>query len=136
SASVSTTKDTIAPTISSVTASADENYVTTNVITLTTNFSESVNLVAGPLINVTIGTNTRAHNCAAGNGISSSNCTYTVSNPDADQDGIVVSSPLSLGAGSIADLAGNPLSVLTFTPPDTSGIYANGVSNPIFRYQG
>jgi hypothetical protein len=46
----------------------------------------------------------------------------TVDYNDIDLDGIAVNSPLDLNSGSIADLATNAMTTLTFTPPVTSSV--------------
>jgi hypothetical protein len=55
---------------------------------------------------------------------------YTVQSGDLDSDGIAVASPIDLNGGTITDVPGND-AVLTFTPPNTSGVLVDGVAPTI-----
>jgi hypothetical protein len=54
---------------------------------------------------------------------------------DLDTDGIAVASPIDLNGGTITDVPGND-AVLTFTPPDTSGVLVDGVAPTITSVTG
>jgi hypothetical protein len=60
---------------------------------------------------------------------------YTVQAGDLDSDGIAVASPIDLNGGTIKDVPGNN-AVLTFTPPDTSGVLVDGVAPTITSVTG
>jgi ELWxxDGT repeat protein len=60
---------------------------------------------------------------------------YTVQSGDLDSDGIAVASPIDLNGGTITDVPGND-AVLTFTPPDTSGVLVDGVAPTITSVTG
>jgi hypothetical protein len=55
----------------------------------------------------------------------STTCSYSIQGGDYDNDGINTNSPLQLNGGNITDNAGNPISVLTYSTPNTSGITVN-----------
>jgi hypothetical protein len=54
---------------------------------------------------------------------------------DLDTDGIAVASSIDLNGGTITDVPGNN-AVLTFTPPDTSGVLVDGVAPTITSVTG
>jgi hypothetical protein len=58
-----------------------------------------------------------------------------VKSGDLDSDGIAVASPIDLNGGTITDVPGNN-AVLTFTPPDTSGVLVDGVAPTITSVSG
>jgi hypothetical protein len=58
-----------------------------------------------------------------------------VQSGDLDSDGIAVASPIDLNGGTIRDLPGNN-AVLTFTPPNTSGVLVDGVAPTITSVTG
>jgi hypothetical protein len=60
---------------------------------------------------------------------------YTVQAGDLDSDGIAVASPIDLNGGTIKDVPGND-AVLSFTPPDTSGVLVDGVAPTITSVTG
>jgi hypothetical protein len=72
--------DTTIPTITSVTAPANDSYTVSDVLTFTVNLSESV-IITGSTANLTldIGGSAKQAVCAAGTGVSV-NCSYTVIN--------------------------------------------------------
>jgi hypothetical protein len=58
-----------------------------------------------------------------------------VQSGDLDTDGIAVASSIGLNGGTITDVPGNN-AVLTFTPPDTSGVLVDGVAPTITSVTG
>jgi hypothetical protein len=58
-----------------------------------------------------------------------------VQSGDLDSDGIAVASPIDLNGGTITDVPGND-AVLSFTPPDTSGVLVDGVAPTITSVSG
>jgi hypothetical protein len=94
----------------------------------TVNLSENVTVdtTGGtPRIAVDVGGTTRYASYTAGTGTSALTFTYTATAGDVDLDGVSVSSPVDLNGGTITDTAGNPLSNLTFTPPNTANVKVN-----------
>jgi hypothetical protein len=94
-------------------------------LSFTVNMSEAVNVGTGggtPRIAVDVGGVTRYASYASGTGTSALTFTYTPQAGDLDLDGVTVSSPVDLNGGTIADLNGNAISNLTFTPPNTANV--------------
>lgn len=87
--------------------------------------SEVVTVTGTPRLALDVGGVTRYATYASGSGTSTLTFTYTTQAGDVDLDGVTVASPIDLNGGTITDQAGNALSVLTFTPPNTSGIKVN-----------
>lgn len=117
--------DTTAPTISSVSTTNGNYQATSNAnMNFTVGFSESVTVMGTPRIPITIGSTTRYANFLSltDSRTATFRFTVTVDYNDIDLDGIAVNSPLELNSGSIADLATNPMTSLTFTPPVTSSV--------------
>jgi len=117
--------DRTAPTISSVTV-PNGNYsaALNSNLNLTVTFNESVTVTGTPRIALTIGTATEYANFLSLTDSRTATFRFTVvvDYNDIDLDGIVVSSPLELNSGAIADLATNAISTLTFTPPFTTSV--------------
>ena len=112
------------PTISSVSAPANQTYVPGNSIFFTLNMSETVTVSGTPRLALTIGSNTRYANYASGSNSRALVFSYAVqtSLSDIDTDGIAVSTSLDLNSGSISDLATNTLSALTFSAPSLTSV--------------
>jgi len=117
--------DRTAPTISSVTV-PNGNYsaALNSNLNLTVTFNESVTVTGTPRIALTIGTATEYANFLSLTDSRTATFRFTVvvDYNDIDLDGIVVSSPLELNSGAIADLATNAISTLNFTPPVTTSV--------------
>jgi len=94
-------------------------------IPFTINLSEAVNVTGTPRIAVDVGGVTRYATYTSGTGTSALIFTYAMVAGDVDLDGVTVSSPIDLNGGTIKDLAGNDLSPLTFTLPNTSNVKVN-----------
>jgi hypothetical protein len=124
STGVSITKDTIAPTISSVSTANSGILESGDSLTYSLNLSESVSLTSGVRISITIGASSLFSTCSAVTSTSTT-CSYTIQGGDYDNDGINTNSPLQLNGGNITDNAGNSISVLTYSTPNTSGITVN-----------
>jgi fibronectin-binding autotransporter adhesin len=118
------TIDRTSPTISSVTAPANATYIPTNTPTFTVNFSESVTVTGTPRLTLTVGAQTKYANYLSMSDSKTALFRYTVgtSAGEFDTDGIAVSTTLDLNGGSIADLATNALSPLTFTTPTLTSV--------------
>lgn len=113
--------DTIRPTISLATTIPDGVYGVGTMLDFELTFSEAVNVVNQPYLDVTIGATPRQAVYHSSPSPNVKVFRYVSLISDNDPDGISSSSPLELGTGSLKDLAGND-ALLTFTPPDTSGI--------------
>ena len=91
-------------------------------LSFTVNTSEPVVVTGTPRIAIDVGGVTRYASYASGSGSSALTFGYAVQAADFDANGITLVSPVDLNGGSIADVAGNPASVLTFTLPATSSL--------------
>ena len=94
-------------------------------IPITVNLSESVNVTGTPHIAVDVGGTTRQAPYTSGTGTNALTFTLSPQAGDVDLDGVTVSSPIDLNGGTIKDTKGNPLSSLTFTPPNTANVKVN-----------
>ena len=84
--------------------------------------SEPVTVTGTPRIAVDVGGVARHATYASGSGTAALTFSYAVEPGDFDANGITLAAPLDLNGGDIADIAGNPVSPLTFTLPDTSAL--------------
>jgi hypothetical protein len=91
-------------------------------LSFTVNTSKPVVVTGLPRIALDVGGIMRYATYAAGSGTTALTFSYAVQPGDFDANGIEIVSPLELNGGSLADSVGNPVSVLDFTLPDTSGI--------------
>jgi hypothetical protein len=116
--------DQTAPTISTVTAPNNGTYKPVDTPTFTVAFSESVTVTGTPRLTLTVGSFTKYANYVSQTDSRTALFRYTVASNinEFDTDGISISNTLDLNSGSIADLATNSLSTLTFSAPNTSGI--------------
>ena len=130
---VSALKETVAPTISSVTTSGTGTYLNGETLDFTINFSETVTISAGTKIDINAGGSSVEALCTGTTG-SSTTCTYTVG-AEIDNDGIDLNSNFNLGAGSIEDANGNNIISLTYSLPDTSTILINSSGLPGFEWE-
>jgi ELWxxDGT repeat protein len=127
--------DGVAPTITSVTGPAAGTYIVGQNLDFTVQFDDTVNVTGTPRLQLTIGSTTRYATYVIGSGTSTLTFRYTVQVGDLDSDGIAVASPIDLNGGTIKDTSGND-AVLTFTPPDTSGVLVDGVAPTITSVSG
>jgi hypothetical protein len=127
--------DGVAPTITSVTGPAAGTYIVGQNLDFTVVFSEAVAVTGTPRLVLTIGSTTQYATYLSGTGTSTLTFRYTVQSGDLDSDGIAVASPIDLNGGTIKDVPGND-AVLTFTPPDTSGVLVDGVAPTITSVTG
>lgn len=116
------TVDTLAPTVSSVTAtSADGSYKVGNVITLSVNFTEAVTVTGTPTITLETGATDRVVNYVSGSGGNTLLFNYTVQAGDAATDlDYVSTSAFALNGGTVNDAAGNA-ATLTLAAPGAAG---------------
>jgi hypothetical protein len=116
--------DRTAPTISSVSAPSNATYIPTGALNFTVNFSESVTVTGSPRLTLTVGSLTKYATFVSLTDSKTATFRYTVATASGefDTDGIEVSTTLDLNSGSIADLATNALSPLTFTAPTLTSV--------------
>ncbi len=91
-------------------------------LNFTVNTSEPVTVMGSPRIAIDVGGVTRYANYSAGSGTATLTFNYVVQPGDFDANGIALASPLELNGATITDLAGNPLTVLTFAAPGTTAL--------------
>jgi hypothetical protein len=117
--------DRTAPTITSMTGPSNATYIPGGTLTFAAAMSETVTVSGTPRLALTIGSTTRYATYASGSNSRSLIFTYAVqtSLSDIDIDGIAVSTTLDLNSGSIADLATNALSALTFSAPTLTSVF-------------
>ena len=117
--------DQTVPTISTVTAPSNAAYKPLDTPTFTVAFSESVTVTGTPRLTLTVGAITKYANYVSQTDSRTALFRYTVASgiTEFDTDGISISNTLDLNSGSIADLATNSLTPLTFSAPNTSSIF-------------
>ncbi|MBA54801.1 MAG: hypothetical protein CMK89_10140 [Pseudomonadales bacterium] len=106
------TKDTVAPTVSSVSVPASGSYNTGQNLDFTVNLSENVtvNTSGGtPSLAVTIGSTAVAASYLSGSGTSALMFRYTVQSGDNDSNGVALGSAINTNGGTLQDAAGNAL---------------------------
>lgn len=118
------TIDQTAPTISSVTAPANATYIPTNTPNFTVLFSESVTVTGTPRLILTVGSTTEFANFLSMSDSRTALFRYTVAaDPlEFDTDGISITTSLDLNSGTVADLATNALTNLTFSAPTLTSV--------------
>jgi hypothetical protein len=128
--------DGVAPTITSVTGPDAGTYIVGQTLDFTVVFSEAVAVTGTPRLQLTIGSTTRYADLPDPSTGSTLTFRYTVQSGDLDTDGIAfVSTSIDLNGGTITDVPGNN-AVLTFTPPNTSGVLVDGVAPTITSVTG
>ncbi len=112
--------DGVAPVVLNVISpNADRTYKFGEVITITVNFSEAVDVSGAPTILLETGSVDRTADYSSGDGTASLSFTYTVQTGDISNDlEYVGTDSLSLAGGSLRDLAGND-AILTL--PESGG---------------
>jgi len=125
SASSTIVIDRTAPTIGTVTAPSNATYKPADTPTFTVAFSESVTVTGTPRLTLAVGAITKYATYVSQTDSRTALFRYTVasSTSEFDTDGISISNSIDLNGGSIADLATNTLSTLTFSAPNTSSIF-------------
>jgi hypothetical protein len=103
------------PTISAITPPADATYLETQNLDFIVNINELVNVTGTPRISIDIGGVTKYAEYLSGTGSNALTFRYTVETALSDSDGISISSPLDLNAGTIKNTALLNLD-LNFTP--------------------
>jgi hypothetical protein len=127
------TIDQTAPTISSVSAPTSTTWIPGSNPSFTVIFSESITVTGTPRLTLTVGALTKYANLYSMSDSKTATFRYTVGTAtgEFDTDGIAVATTLDLNSGTIADLATNAISNLTFTAPTlTSVLVAQKPSAP------
>jgi hypothetical protein len=116
--------DRTAPTIGTITAPANKTYIPSETPTFTVAFSESITVTGIPRLTLTVGALTKYATFVSLTDSKTATFRYTVATASGefDTDGIAVSTTLDLNSGTIADLATNALSPLTFTAPTLTSV--------------
>jgi len=114
--------DTLAPTVTNVTASTDNGtYNTGDTVNVTVTFSQAVTVVGTPQILLETGATDRQVDYASGSGGATLTFTYTVASGDVSSDlDYNSNAALTLNSGTINDANGNP-AVLTLAEPAAAG---------------
>jgi hypothetical protein len=123
--------DAVTPTISSVTGPASATYSNAQNVDFSVLFSEAITVIGSPQIALTVGAAGKIASYVSGSGTSTLVFRYIVENGDLDADGIASASPINLNAGTLKDAAGNSVSPLNFTPPNTTGVLIDGTVGAI-----
>ncbi|MCA6126785.1 beta strand repeat-containing protein [Thalassolituus oleivorans] len=121
--------DAIPPTVTQVTAPADDTYMTGETLSFTLTASEvlTVDTASGtPALDLTIGSSNVSAVYLSGTGSDALTFSYTVQNNDEDTDGISIDS-LSLNSGAITDVAGNAIVMALNGVANTTGVLVDGV---------
>ena len=113
-------------TISSVTPPANATYKTGTNLNFIANFSRAVDVTGTPRIALTVGSTTLYANYLSGTGTTALTFRYTVGTGDSDNNGIAVTSPMSLNGGTIKDSTATD-ATLTFTSPATTSVLVDGL---------
>ena len=98
--------DAVAPTVSNVEMPWAADYITTNNIDFTVEFSESVNVTGTPRLVLTIGSTAYA-NYLSGSGSATLTFRHTVVGGDSTAGGYLALNSLEFNSGTIKDAAGN-----------------------------
>jgi hypothetical protein len=127
--------DGVSPSITSMSAPADGNYTTGEVISFVANFTENVVVTGTPFLQVQIGSSAKQFDYVpGGSGTNALTFSYTVVAGDLDDNGIsFASTSIQVPSAVIRDSANNN-AVLSFTSPATTGITVNFTqvtTNPI-----
>lgn len=122
--------DAVAPTITNITAPADDTYIVGEDMDFVVDFDENVDITNTPRIQITLTSGTVYADYLSGTGTQNITFRYTVVINDVDLDGITIVSPLDLNTtGVIADSKGNN-AVLTHTipvTPVTTAVLVDGI---------
>ena len=141
--------DNTAPTVTSVAITAatgvQNAFVNVNdVVTATVTMSEAVNVLTTsgtPQLALNIGGSTKQASYASGTGTSSLTFTYTIAAGDSDSNGISIdANALSLGSGTISDLAGNAIAMtsgaIVSSAVDDNASFKVDTTAPTVHYHG
>lgn len=115
-----------APYVTSITLPADNTYILGQVISLSLNFNEAVDVLGGvPSIDLQIGSNTEEATYVSGTGTNTLVFNYIVSQGDEDTNGLVIGNSINLNTASIQDSTFNSAR-LSISPPLTPNVLVDG----------
>jgi hypothetical protein len=119
------TIDRTAPTISSVSAPVNKTYIPSETPTFSVVFSESITVVGSPRLQLTVGALTRYANYVSMLDSKTAQFRYIVgiATGEFDTDGIELNTTFDLNGGRIDDLAGNSMSLTTFSAPTLTSVF-------------
>jgi ELWxxDGT repeat protein len=119
--------DAVIPTITNVTSTtADGNYTIGQVIPITVQFSEAVNVTGTPQLTLATGGAGTVLNYASGSGTNTLTFNYTVASGDTSADlDYLSTTALSLNGGAITDSANNNADLTLPTPAGASSLAGN-----------
>jgi hypothetical protein len=109
------------PYISQLTPPQNKTYIYGDLLTLTTKFTEIVNVSGAPILQLTLGTVTKNFNYSSGSGTDTLTFIYSIALGDEDLDGASIASIVALNGGTIQDTTFNNAS-LNLSTPLTPGI--------------
>lgn len=117
--------DRTAPTISSVSAPANKTYIPGETPTFSVAFSESITVISSPRLQLTVGALTKYATYVSMSDSKTALFRYTVgtSTGEFDINGIDVNTTFDVNGGRIDDLAGNSMSLTTFTAPTLTSVF-------------
>lgn len=130
--------DGTAPTVLSVSATANGSYKAGDTLSLTVAANENVTVVTTggtPYVPVTIGSTVRQFTYASGSGTQSLVFSYTIQAGDNDANGVSVGSSITANGATLKDAAGNALVLTLNSVADTSGILVDTVK-PVITPDG
>jgi hypothetical protein len=127
--------DGVDPVISNVVAPTNKTYILGENLTFVVNYTSEVNVTGTPKLSLSIGGNIVGANYLSGTGTSALTFSYSVQGGDYDNDGITLTSPVSLNGGNITDPFGDSAG-MSFTVPNTTGILVDGVVPSITSVAG
>ncbi len=129
SATASVSKDTMAPTVSTMGASSNGTYNPSQNIDFTVNFNENVTVAGTPRLTLTVGSSTRYATYQSGSGGTALVFRYSPSVGDLDTNGIAFSNTnIDLNSGTLRDaLSNNATLSFSGSAPSLTGINVDGV---------
>lgn len=113
--------DAVAAAIVNMTVPVNGTYDTTQTLTFIAEFSEIVNVVGVPRIQILLDSGNVYANYSAGTGTKFISFTYTIGLLDEDLDGVGMTSPVDLNLSTIKDSGGTNVN-LAYVIPNTAGI--------------
>ncbi|MCS7015330.1 MAG: hypothetical protein NZM42_04325 [Gemmatales bacterium] len=126
--------DALMPYIVQIQAPAPGTYTTGQRLEFQVQWSEAVNVDTSsgtPQLRLGLANGDRYAIYDSGSGTDTLVFQYTVQAGDYDFDGIVLHSPLELNGGTITSAADSDPAFLQFSPPDTSGVLIDALTQPV-----
>lgn len=109
------------PYVTAITPPANGSYVTGSALTFVLTYSEAVDVVGTPAMNLTIGSTPQLATYQSGSGSTQLTFSYIVQSADLDTDGITAAATLTMTGASIRDAATtNALNLLSL--PSLTGV--------------